>query len=98
MYSASASDATIERASSSASFQLAPCTVTSAPCARILSSMIGLVVVGTITRTVIPSTRPMAATAWPALPPELQMRLLTPDCFSCAHMYAIPRSLNEPLG
>ena len=60
--------------------------------------MIGLVVCGTITRTCMPSFLPTTATAWPALPPEEEMSEVTPLCFSSAHRYAMPRSLNEPDG
>ena len=98
MYSASGAASTSSRASASASFQLAPCTCTSAPCALIFSTISGFVVVGTITRTAIPSCRPTVATAWPALPPDELIRLVAPRACSVLHMYAIPRSLNEPDG
>ena len=98
MYSAAGSDATSSRASSSAAFQFSPCTCTSAPWLAILSSMIFLVVVGTMTLTCMPRRRPMAATACPAFPPDEQMSDVAPRSFSVLHMYAIPRSLNEPLG
>ena len=97
-YAAAGSASTTDRASASASFQFDPCTSTSAPCAEILSSMIFFVVVGTITRTRTPSRRPIAAAAWPALPPDDETTLVTPSRCICAHMYAMPRSLNDPLG
>ena len=40
----------------------------------------------------------MAATAWPALPPEEQISDEAPRSLRVLHMYAIPLSLNEPLG
>lgn len=50
------------------------------------------------TLTCMPSRRPIVAAASPALPPEEEMTDLTPRSWSCAHIYAIPRSLNEPEG